>query len=64
MMRSCFWIKNVNYTFFITVFFFFRSFFYSDVAEIEASTDLALAEVMYRVAWKYNIKYIFEIEYQ
>ena len=38
----------------------FKSFFYSDVAEIEASTDLALAEVMYRVAWKYNIKYIFE----
>ena len=38
----------------------FRSFFLADVAEIEASTDLALAEVMYRAAWKYGIKYIFE----
>ena len=38
----------------------FRSFFFADVAEIEASTDLALAEVMYRAAWKYGIKYIFE----
>ena len=38
----------------------FRSFFLADVAEIEAPTDLALAEVMYRAAWKYGIKYIFE----
>ena len=38
----------------------FRSFFLADVAEIEASTDLALAEVMYRAAWKYGVKYIFE----
>lgn len=38
----------------------FRSFFLAGVAEIEASTDLALAEVMYRAAWKYDIKYIFE----
>lgn len=38
----------------------FRSFFYADVAEIEASTDLALAEVMYRAAWKYGIKYVLE----
>jgi hypothetical protein len=38
----------------------FRSFFLADVAEIEAPTDLALAEVMYRAAWKYRIKYIFE----
>ena len=38
----------------------FRSFFYADVAEIEASTDLALAEVMYRVAWKYKVKYVLE----
>ena len=30
------------------------------VAEIEASTDLAIAEVMYRAASKYGIKYIFE----
>ena len=38
----------------------FRSFFLADVAEIEASTDLALAEIMYRAAWKYNIKYVLE----
>ena len=38
----------------------FRSFFYADVAEIEASTDLALAEVMYRAAWKYKVKYVLE----
>ena len=38
----------------------FKSFFLADVAEIEASTDLALAEVMYRAAWKYKIKYVFE----
>lgn len=38
----------------------FRSFFYADVAEIEAATDLALAEVMYRAAWKYKVKYVLE----
>ena len=38
----------------------FKSFFLADVAEIEAATDLALAEVMYRAAWKYKIKYVFE----
>ena len=38
----------------------FRAFFYADVAEIEASTDLALAEVMYRAAWKYKVKYVLE----
>lgn len=38
----------------------FRSFFFADVAEIEASTDLALAEVMYRAAWKYKVKYVLE----
>jgi len=38
----------------------FRSFFYADVAEMEASTDLALAEVMYRAAWKYGVKYVLE----
>jgi N-acetyl sugar amidotransferase len=37
-----------------------RSFFLSGVAEIEAATDLALAEVMYRAAWKYKIKYVLE----
>ncbi|WP_419765650.1 MAG: N-acetyl sugar amidotransferase [Arcobacter sp.] len=38
----------------------FRAFFYADVAEIEASTDLALAEVMYRAAWKHKVKYVLE----
>lgn len=38
----------------------FRSFFFADVAEIEASTDLALAEVMYRAAWKYKVNYVLE----
>ena len=38
----------------------FRSFFLADVAEIEAATDLALAEVMYRAAWKYKVKYVLE----
>jgi len=38
----------------------FKSFFYADVAEIEAATDLALAEVMYRAAWKYGVKYVLE----
>lgn len=38
----------------------FRSFFFADVAEIEAATDLALAEVMYRAAWKYRVKYVLE----
>ncbi len=38
----------------------FKSFFLADVAEMEGATDLALAEVMYRAAWKYNVKYIFE----
>jgi N-acetyl sugar amidotransferase len=38
----------------------FKSFFYAGVAEIEAATDLALAEVMYRAAWKYKVKYVLE----
>ncbi|WP_287600219.1 N-acetyl sugar amidotransferase [Thiothrix sp.] len=38
----------------------FRSFFLADVAEIEAPTDLALAETMYQAAAKYGIKYILE----
>lgn len=38
----------------------FRSFFYADVAEIEASTDLALAETMYRAAAQYGIRYVLE----
>ena len=38
----------------------FRSFFLAGVAEIDASTDLALAETAYRVAWKYGIRYVLE----
>lgn len=38
----------------------FRSFMLADVPEIEASTDLALAETMYRAADKYKIKYVLE----
>ena len=38
----------------------FRSFFLAGVAEIEAATDLALAEVMYRAAWKNGVKYVLE----
>lgn len=38
----------------------FRSFFFAGVAEIEAPTDLALAETMYRAAHRYGIKYILE----
>lgn len=38
----------------------FRSFFEAGVAEIEASTDLALAETMYRAAWKYGVRYVLE----
>ena len=38
----------------------FRSFFFAGVAEIEASTDLALAETMYRAAAKYKLKYVLE----
>lgn len=38
----------------------FRSFFYAGVAEIEAATDLALAETMYRAAYKYGISYVLE----
>lgn len=38
----------------------FRAFFRASVAEIEAATDLALAEVMYRAAWKYKVRYVLE----
>lgn len=38
----------------------FKAFFEAGVPEIEASTDLALAETMYRAASKYKIKYILE----
>lgn len=38
----------------------FLSFFRASVAEIEASTDLALAEVAYRAAHKYGIGFVLE----
>ena len=38
----------------------YRSFVLADVPEFEASTDLALAETLYRAASKYNIKYVLE----
>jgi len=38
----------------------FRAFFTAGVPEIEASTDLALAETMYRAAAKYKVKYVLE----
>jgi N-acetyl sugar amidotransferase len=38
----------------------FRSFFLAGVPEIDAATDLALAEILYRAASKYGIKYILE----
>jgi hypothetical protein len=38
----------------------FRSFFYANVPEIDGSTDIALAETLYRAAAKYKVKYILE----
>jgi N-acetyl sugar amidotransferase len=38
----------------------FRAFFRAGVAEIEAATDLALAETLYRAAWRHGIRYILE----
>lgn len=38
----------------------FKAFFVSNVPELDASTDLALAEVLYRAANKYGVKYILE----
>jgi N-acetyl sugar amidotransferase len=38
----------------------FRAFFRAGVAEIEAATDLALAETLYRAAFRYRIKYVLE----
>ncbi|MBC8284084.1 MAG: N-acetyl sugar amidotransferase [Nitrospinae bacterium] len=38
----------------------FRSFFLAGVAEIDNPTDLAMAEVLYRAAWKYGIRYVLE----
>ncbi|WP_328760121.1 N-acetyl sugar amidotransferase [Geomonas azotofigens] len=38
----------------------FRAFFLSGVPELDASTDLAIAEVLYRAASKFGVKYILE----
>ncbi|MFC7685721.1 N-acetyl sugar amidotransferase [Ureibacillus sp. GCM10028918] len=38
----------------------FQSFMKAGVPELDASTDLALAEVMYRAAAKFNVKYVIE----
>ena len=38
----------------------FKAFFLAGVPEIEASTDLALAETMYRAAAKFKVKYVLE----
>ena len=38
----------------------FRAFFRAGVPEIDAATDLALPEVLYRVAGKYGVKYTLE----
>lgn len=38
----------------------FAAFFQAGVAEIEAATDLALAEVMNRAAWKHGVRYVLE----
>lgn len=38
----------------------FKAFFLAGVPEIEAATDLALAETLYRAAAQYKIKYVLE----
>jgi len=38
----------------------FRSFFLASVPELDGATDIALAEVVYRAASRYGIKYVFE----
>lgn len=38
----------------------FRSFFRAGVIEIDASTDIGLAETMYRAAAKYKVSYVLE----
>ncbi len=38
----------------------YRSFFLAGVPEIDSPTDIALAEIMYRAADKYGIKYVLE----
>lgn len=38
----------------------FKSFLFAGVPELDGSTDIALAEVMYRAASKYKVKYVLE----
>jgi N-acetyl sugar amidotransferase len=38
----------------------FRAFFLSEIFGLDISTDLALAEVLYRAADKHNVKYVLE----
>lgn len=38
----------------------FRSFLLADVPDLDSPTDLALAEVLYRAASKFGVRYIFE----
>ena len=38
----------------------YRAFFLAGVAEVDCSTDLALAEVMYRAAHQHGLKYVLE----
>jgi len=38
----------------------FRSFFFSGVPELDCSTDIALAETLYRAADKFGVKFILE----
>lgn len=38
----------------------YRSFFQASVPELDASTDIALAETLYRAASKFNVKFILE----
>ena len=38
----------------------FKSFFKASVPDLDSPTDIALAEVLYRAADKYGVKYIFE----
>jgi N-acetyl sugar amidotransferase len=38
----------------------YRSFFYANVPEIDAATDLGCSELLYRVASKFKIKYVLE----
>lgn len=38
----------------------FQSFFHAGVPELDGATDIALAEVLYRAAFKHRIRYVFE----